>query len=86
MATPNDRHPDDGCNIAYNKWWLDLCGKGDPSRSGIGNLIGEAFLAGWEAAMSEVKEAEAFLRKIRTEEAEERRKEADLDAFKRSVW
>ena len=61
-----DRHKDDGCSIAFHQWWGEQTLKGDPSRRG--NLVGDAFEAGWVAAMAEVKEAEAFLAKIRAEE------------------
>lgn len=83
--TPKDRHPDDGCRIAYESWWRDLTIKGDPIRRP--NLVGEAFEAGWRAAMNEVKEAEAFLNKIRSEERlaedEDKRWQAHFDSFGR---
>ena len=66
MAFGPNRHKDDGCSIAFNKWWGKLTLKGDPSHRG--NLPGEAFEAGWVAAMAEMKETEAFLAKIRAEE------------------
>lgn len=40
-----DRHKDDGCSVAFNKWWGALTLRGDPARRG--NLSGEAFEAGW---------------------------------------
>jgi hypothetical protein len=69
--TPNKRAPDDPCFIAYENWWEGLTRRGDPIRRP--DLVGEAFEAGWRAAMAEVKEAEAFLNKIRNEERRERR-------------
>jgi len=66
------RDPDDPCYIAYDNWWHELVLKGDPSRRP--NLVEEAFEAGWRLAMNEVKEAEAFLNKIRDEERRERRR------------
>lgn len=73
--TPRDRHPDDGCRIAHDRWWSEIARKGDPVRRP--NLVGEAFEAGWRSAMEEVKEAEAFLRKI---QQQERREELEVDA------
>lgn len=73
MFGPN-RAKDDGCSIAFNEWWGALTLRGDPERRG--NLPGEAFEAGWVAAMAEVKEAEAFLNKIRDDE----RRQAARDA------
>lgn len=62
---PQDRHPDDPCRIAYDKWWTGLTLQGDPIRRP--HLIDEAFMAGWTAAMREIKEARAFLAEIRAE-------------------
>lgn len=73
-----DRHKDDGCSIAFNKWWAALTLRGATARRG--NLSGEAFEAGWVAAMAEVKEAEAFHAKIRDEE---RRQEAADQSYDR---
>ena len=76
--TPEDRHQDDPCRIAYDQWWLGLTRQGDPMHRY--DLVGEAFEAGWQAAMNEMKEAEAFLRKIRDEERREERRAKEWDS------
>jgi hypothetical protein len=82
---PNDRPPDDPCRLAYDAWWRALTLQGDPIRRY--NLVDEAFEAGWRSAMKETKEAEAFLRKIRSEEQrecdEDRRWRDHFDSFGR---
>lgn len=75
MAWGPDRHKDDGCSIAFHKWWEALTLRGDPGKRG--NLPGEAFESGWMAAMDEAKEAEAFLNKIRDEERRQERHDRD---------
>ena len=69
---PQDRHPEDPGRLAYEAWWRDIQLYGDPIRRAW--LVSEAFEAGWRAAMAEIKEAEAFLRKIRDEERREERR------------
>jgi len=69
---PQDRHPEDPCRLAHDAWWKALTLQGDPLHRY--DLVGEAFEAGWVAAMNETKEAQAFLRKIRDEERREDRR------------
>jgi hypothetical protein len=68
--TPRDRHPDDGCRIAHDKWWSEVSRQGDPIRRP--NLAGEAFEAGWTAAMTEAMEARRFVENIQDDERRQR--------------